>query len=129
MDLSKHTAATGAPAKISPKAGGKWSAFGGMILGKNLVVIPNRMVVQAWRSAEWKKADPDFILIVNFEKSAGGGAQVDLVHVGVPEIRSRRRNQGLGKVLLGAVEGVSNSQQTVRECYRTRMVNRSILIW
>ena len=84
MDSAKHTAATGAPAKISSKLGGKWSAFGGMILGKNLVLIPNRMVVQTWRSSEWKKADPDSILIVNFEKSGGGGAQVDLVHVGVP---------------------------------------------
>jgi activator of HSP90 ATPase len=84
MDSAKHTAATGMPAKISNKPGGKWSAFGGMILGKNLVLIPNRMVVQTWRSSEWKKADPDSILIVNFEKLAGGSAQVDLVHVGIP---------------------------------------------
>jgi activator of HSP90 ATPase len=85
MNSAKHTAATGMPAKISTKVGGKWSAFGGMILGKNLVLLPNRMIVQTWRSAEWKKADPDSILIVTFEKSPGGGAQVDLTHVGVPE--------------------------------------------
>lgn len=34
MDSAKHTAATGAPAKISRKVGGRWSAFGGMISGK-----------------------------------------------------------------------------------------------
>jgi activator of HSP90 ATPase len=85
MNSAKHTAATGMPAKISPKVGGKWSAFGGMILGKNLVLIPNRMIVQTWRSSEWKKADPDSILVVTFEKSAGGGTQVELAHVGVPE--------------------------------------------
>jgi activator of HSP90 ATPase len=85
MNSAKHTAATGMPAKISPKVGGKWSAFGGMILGKNLVLIPNRMIVQTWRSSEWKKTDPDSILVVTFEKSAGGGAQVELAHVGVPE--------------------------------------------
>jgi len=34
MDSAKHSAATGMPAKISRKVGGKWSAFGGMILGK-----------------------------------------------------------------------------------------------
>ena len=55
MNSAKHTAATGMPAKISRKVGGKWSAFGGMLLGKNLVVIPNRMIVQTWRSSEWKK--------------------------------------------------------------------------
>lgn len=85
MDSAKHTASTGMPAKVSRKVGGKWSAFGGMILGKNLALIPNRMIVQTWRSSEWKKADPDSILVVSFEKSASGGAQVELAHVGVPE--------------------------------------------
>ena len=85
MDSAKHTAATGMPAKVSRKVGGKWSAFSGMILGKNLVLIPNRMIVQTWRSSEWKNADPDSILVVSFEKSADGGAQVHLTHVGVPE--------------------------------------------
>ena len=45
MDSAKHTAATGAPARISSKAGGKWSAFDGMILGRNLLLVPNRMIV------------------------------------------------------------------------------------
>lgn len=85
MNSAKHTAATGMPARISAKVGGNWSAFGGMILGKNLVLIPNKMIVQTWRSSEWKKKDPDSILVVSFEKSAGGGAQVELTHVGVPE--------------------------------------------
>src|SRR5579863_4409089 len=94
MDSAKHTAATGMPAKISPKVGGKWSAFGRMIHGKNLVVIPNRMIVQTWRSSEWKKADPDSILIVSFEKSASGGAQVELIHVGVPEYDQKGVTEG-----------------------------------
>lgn len=85
MNSAKHTSATGMPAKISPKVGGKWSAFGGMIYGRNLLLIPNRRIVQAWRSSEWKKSDPDSILVVSFEKAAGGGAQVQLDHVGVPE--------------------------------------------
>jgi hypothetical protein len=85
MDSRKHAAATGMPAKISPKVGGKWSAFGKMISGKNLVLIPNRMIVQTWRSSEWKKSDPDSILVVTFEKAAGGGARVELDHVGVPD--------------------------------------------
>lgn len=85
MDSAKHTAATGMPAKVSRKVGGKWSAFSGMILGKNLVLIPNRMIVQSWRSAEWKKTDPDSVLVISIEKNAGGGGQVHLVHIGVPE--------------------------------------------
>lgn len=85
MDSAKHTAATGMPAKISAKVGGNWSAFGGMILGKSLFLIPDRMIVQTWRFSEWKKADPDSILVASFEKSVNGGARVELIHVGVPE--------------------------------------------
>ena len=83
MDSAKHSAATGMPAKISRKVGGKWSAFGGMILGRTLALVPNRMIVQAWRSSAWKKADPDSILVVRFEKTRNGAA-AHLAHVGVP---------------------------------------------
>jgi activator of HSP90 ATPase len=83
MDSAKHTAATGMPAKISRKVGAKWSAFGGMILGKNLALVPNRVIVQSWRSSAWKKADPDSVLVVRFEKTPEG-ATANLVHVGVP---------------------------------------------
>jgi activator of HSP90 ATPase len=94
MDLAMHSAATGMPAKVSCKVGGKWSAFGGMILGKNLVLTPNRRIVQAWRSLEWKKADPDSILVVSFEKVAGGNSTVHLVHVGVPSYDHQGVTQG-----------------------------------
>lgn len=97
MDSAKHTAATGMPAKISRNVGGKWSAFSGMILGKNLSLIPNRMIVQSWRSAEWKKADPDSVLVVSFEKTADGAGQVHLVHVGVPEYDHHGVTQGWAK--------------------------------
>jgi activator of HSP90 ATPase len=83
MDSAKHSGATGMPAKVTRKVGGKWSAFGGMILGRTLALVPNRMIVQAWRSSAWKKADPDSVLVVSFEK-ASGGARVHLTHVGVP---------------------------------------------
>jgi len=97
MDSKKHTAATGMPAKISRKVGGKWSAFGGMIQGKTLALVPNRMIVQAWRSSQWKKADPDSILVARFEKSASGGATVALTHVGVPEYDQEGVKQGWTK--------------------------------
>jgi len=94
MDSAKHSAATGMPAKVSRKVGGKWSAFGGMILGKNLLLIPNRRIVQAWRSSEWKKADPDSLLVVGFEKAVGSDTTVHLVHVGVPSYDHQGVTQG-----------------------------------
>jgi activator of HSP90 ATPase len=83
-DSKKHSAVTGARASVSAKPGAKWTAFEGMLLGKNLMVIPGRMIVQAWRASHWKKSDADSILILSFSKVRGGG-KIELVHVGVPQ--------------------------------------------
>jgi activator of HSP90 ATPase len=83
-DSKKHSAATGAKASVSAKPGAKWSAFDGMISGKNLAVVPGTMIVQAWRASHWKASDLDSILIMNFSKAPGGG-RINLVHVGVPQ--------------------------------------------
>ena len=96
MDSKKHAAATGAPAKVSRKVGGKWSAFSGMILGKNLALLPNRMIVQSWRSSAWKASDPDSILVLRFQK-AKGGATVFLAHVGVPPYDHKGVTEGWRK--------------------------------
>jgi activator of HSP90 ATPase len=82
-DSKKHSAATGSKASVSRKVGGEFAAFDDMLSGRNLV-IPNRLIVQAWRAAHWKKTDLDSILILNFSKVAGGG-RIDLVHVNVPD--------------------------------------------
>ena len=84
MDSKKHTQGTGMPARISRKIGGTFTAFGGKIGGKNLMLVPNRMIVQAWRASHWKKSDPDSILVIEFSKIKGG-TRVDLVHVNVAE--------------------------------------------
>jgi len=91
-DSKKHSAATGAKASVSAKPGARWTAHGGMILGKNLVVVPGRMIVQAWRAAHWKISDLDSILMMTFSDAPGGG-KIDLVHAGVPE----HDHQGVSK--------------------------------
>ena len=83
-DSKKHSAATGAKASVSAKVGAKWTAFNGMILGRNLAVIPGRMIVQAWRASHWKDSDLDSVLILHFSPAPGGG-RIELVHVGVPQ--------------------------------------------
>jgi activator of HSP90 ATPase len=49
MDSEKHAASTGAPAKLSRRVGGTWSAYGGSIGGRNLLIVPDKQIVQAWR--------------------------------------------------------------------------------
>jgi activator of HSP90 ATPase len=47
---SKDFAAfTGAPAEIDPKPGGAFSLFGGAVVGRNVELVPNQRIVQAWR--------------------------------------------------------------------------------
>jgi activator of HSP90 ATPase len=84
IDSKKHSEATGGKAKVGRKAGDPFTAFGGLLRGKNLLIVPKKMIVQAWRSSGWKKADPDSILVLTFSKTPTGG-RVDLVHVNVPE--------------------------------------------
>jgi len=84
MDSRKHTQATGGPAKLGRRAGAAFTAFGGTLRGKNLLIVPKKMIVQSWRAKSWKKTDPDSILILTFSKTKFGG-RVDLVHANVPE--------------------------------------------
>jgi activator of HSP90 ATPase len=95
LDSKKHSKSTGMSARISRKAGGRFRAFGGMLEGKNLLVVPGRQIVQLWRATHWKKEDWS-ILILTFSKVAGG-AQIDLVHVGVPAYDHKGVREGWPK--------------------------------
>jgi activator of HSP90 ATPase len=84
LDSKKHSVATGGAAQMSRKAGGAFTAWNGQLRGRNLLIVPKRMIVQAWRATHWKASDPDSILILQFSKAPGGG-QVDMVHANVPQ--------------------------------------------
>ncbi len=96
LDSRKHSAATGMPAKASRRVGAGFTAFGGALRGRNLLVVPKRMIVQAWRSRQWKASDPDSILVLCFSKVRGGG-RIDLVHVNVPAHDQKGVTQGWPK--------------------------------
>ena len=83
LDSKQFAAFTGMAAEIDPKSGGAFSMFGGMILGRNVELIANQRIVQAWRPASW---DPGVYSIVRFElKPDGPGTTVILDHTGFPE--------------------------------------------
>jgi uncharacterized protein YndB with AHSA1/START domain len=52
-----HIAFTGADARISPRVGGRFMAWGGYIHGTNLSLIPGRTVYQTWVPSDptWPK--------------------------------------------------------------------------
>jgi activator of HSP90 ATPase len=83
LDSKQFAAVTGLPAAIDPKAGGAFTTFGGLIVGRNVELIPGQRIVQAWRPAAWPSG---VYSIVKFElKPQGLGVLVVLDHTGFPE--------------------------------------------
>jgi uncharacterized protein YndB with AHSA1/START domain len=84
LDTKGHTAMTGAPAKASKKAGGKWTAAGDYCWGVNLELVPGKRIVQSWRSTDFKDGDPDSRIAVTL-KPVAGGTKVTLLHSSIPD--------------------------------------------
>lgn len=74
----------GGPATGSAKVGGKFTAWDGYISGRNLALVPGKRIVQAWRTTEFAKDDPDSQIELTFKKSARG-TRVTLTHSNVPD--------------------------------------------
>jgi activator of HSP90 ATPase len=82
LDSKQFATFTGMPADIDPKAGGAFSTFGGLVVGRNVELIPNQRLVQAWRPTHW---DAGVYSIVKFDmKTQPSGTLVVLDHTGFP---------------------------------------------
>ncbi len=82
-DAKQFSAFTGgAPATIEAAAGGAFSCFGGMIAGRNIELVPNKRIVQAWRAGNW----PDGVYSIAKFELQENGKETKLVfdHAGFP---------------------------------------------
>jgi activator of HSP90 ATPase len=86
IDSEKHAAITGAPVTIGVVPGSPFQAFNGALTGAILQIIPQRLVVQSWRSVKFNEGDPDSTLILTFapEATDGRNGRIDLIHLDVP---------------------------------------------
>ena len=92
MNSKKHTAFTGAPAKIDARIGGRFSAWGPHLSGVNVELVKNKRIVQAWRAANWPKGHYS---IASFElKRASGGTMLVFTQTGIPAKSARNINTG-----------------------------------
>lgn len=83
LDSRQFAALTGAPADIDPTAGGAFSTFGKLIEGRNIELVPDQRIVQAWRPASW---EPGIYSIVRFElKPHNSETMIVLDHTGFPK--------------------------------------------
>lgn len=83
LDSKQFSQLTGSPAEIDPRPGGAFSTFGKLIEGRNIELVPNQRIVQAWRPTAW---EPGLYSIVRFElKPHNSETTIVLDHTGFPE--------------------------------------------
>jgi activator of HSP90 ATPase len=83
MNAKQHSVATAAPAKITGKIGDAFTTHGGYISGVNTYLVKDKLIVQTWRTKEWKQKNADSTLIISLEEK-GKDTVLHMVHVGVP---------------------------------------------
>jgi activator of HSP90 ATPase len=92
MDSWQHEAFTGAPAKIDPTVGGRFTAWGANLSGINVELVRDRRIVQAWRALDWPQGHYS---IATFElKRAGKGTLLVFTQAGVPSKNLKDINAG-----------------------------------
>jgi uncharacterized protein YndB with AHSA1/START domain len=96
LDPKQHAAFTGSPVTIAPRVGAPFKAFGGALSGRILHLVPNRLIVQSWRSTEFSRRDLDSTLVLSFWPGKGG-ARIELTHVNVADSDFAGVSEGWGK--------------------------------
>ena len=82
LDAKQFGAFSGAPATIDRKEGGALILFGGAIVARNVELLPDKRIVQAWRDADWASG---IYSMLRFEISPkNGGTHLTLVQTGFP---------------------------------------------
>jgi len=73
----------GAATAISPEVGGAFSIFGGVISGRNIEMVPNERLVQAWREKNW---EPGVFTIAKFQlNEEGSGTRLVFDQTAIPQ--------------------------------------------
>lgn len=94
-----HTDMTGGEAFVSSKVGGKFKAWDGYITGKNLELVKDKRIIQAWRTSEFAEMDLDSLLVVDFE-DVSGGCKVTIAHSLIPKGQSSYKQGWIDYYLL-----------------------------
>ena len=84
LDGNEHARMTGAPAKGSAIVGEDHSAWDGYITGKNLEMEPFKLIIQSWRTSDFKDENPDSILEIKLELHTDG-CKLLLNHSEIPD--------------------------------------------
>ncbi|HET7108966.1 MAG TPA: SRPBCC family protein [Candidatus Acidoferrum sp.] len=79
-------------AEISREPGGAFSLFGGYISGRQVELVANERIVQAWRAGSW---DPGSYSIARFVLvESGDGTKIVFDHTGFPKGQAEHLAEG-----------------------------------
>jgi activator of HSP90 ATPase len=80
------------PPEISREVGGAFTLFGGYIFGRQLELVPNERIVEAWRVGSW---EPGIYSIARFELvEQGSGTKIVFDHTGFPKGKAEHLAEG-----------------------------------
>jgi activator of HSP90 ATPase len=83
MDSKLHSAFTGDTAKVSPKVDGLVSAYDGYIEARNVLLVPGKRIVQAWRAEDWPEG---WYSTATWEFDAvAGGTRMTFIQDNIPD--------------------------------------------
>ena len=88
---------TGAVAEISTEEGGAFLTFGGQISGRNIELIPNQRIVQAWRVVNMWAEGVDSVVRFDISES-GDTTTIDLTHTDYPDDAAEHLEPGWHKM-------------------------------
>ena len=96
LDQRQFAAFSEAPAEIERVPGGSFTLVRGRVTGRNIELIPNQLIVQAWRVVPWEAG---IYSIVRFKLCAkGNGTRLVLDHSGFPPEDLVARGRGWRRV-------------------------------
>jgi len=99
----------GGAAKMSDRAGAKFSLWDGAIWGKNIEVVRFKRLKQEWYGGEWKK--PSILTILLDEK--GGITTAELTHENVPNNEITNIGNGWKEYYMGPLKRYVEKNQGI----------------
>lgn len=88
-----HSEMIGSESEIEPFVNGRFKIWDNYISGKTIELIPDKRIVQLWRTTEFNDDDQDSLLEIELE-DIGGKTKLTLTHSSIPDGQSRDYRQG-----------------------------------
>lgn len=80
------------PTMVSGQAGGEFAAFGGYVTGRQIELVPNERIVQAWRAGSWGPGEFSLARFVLAEE--GANTKLIFDHTGFPAGQAEHLAEG-----------------------------------